>query len=86
MPKQSPKQSVTGKRTVTTQTKELEPDYKRQVTELTQQLEKMKKSLDANRDRVQQLKENRPKVRFIGPWTKQSWEVLSLRGRLRAVE
>ena len=77
---------MTGKRTASTQTTVAEPDYKRQVTELTQQLEKMRKSLDANRDQVQQLKENRPKVRFIGPWTRQPWEVLSLRGRLRAVE
>ena len=38
------------------------------------------------RSKNRQLQEGRPKVKFIGPWTKQPWEVLSLRGRLRAVE
>lgn len=57
-----------------------------QVVDMTKQLEQMRATLDRSREEVNQLKAARPKLRFIGPWTKQPWEVLSLRKRLKTVE
>ena len=46
----------------------------------------MKDTLGVNRNHIQLLNAGRPKVNFCYKWTKQPWEVLSLRGRLRTVE